>query len=169
MNILEKKDANDITVKSIALRITSWLSTIVMIGTLVGSLSLAYILVAPVDVLDDKQWKLTTNAKEYRLGDDVNLTINYKKVKNITGTPSFYMECVMSGGGLRRYPAFHNEDANRPVGPGKIEATVQLPKDAPFLVLPGQCRIAVAIDYRVYIFRNFNESNQSNYFTVQPN
>lgn len=147
-------------------RILNWLSLCLAGALLLTSLTFSYLLVAPVDILDNVSWKLTVPNGVYKLGDTFTMEVDYKKLRDITGKPYFYMECLTQSGSLKRYPAYSLEAGNRSKGVGQADVTIQLPKDAPLLKLPTQCRVAVVVDYEIYSFRKFTEHNQSNYFEV---
>lgn len=143
-------------------RLMNWLSMAFAVCLVVSAMIFAYILLTPIDVVTD--WKLHVDPGTYHTGDEIVVHASYKKLKDVSGTAYYYLECKTERGSLARYPLSQTE-GNRARGTGEIDTQLHLPSDLPGL--PTECRIFVSVDYTIYTFRKFVENNASNYFEVK--
>ena len=143
------------------IKLVNWLSLIFAATLVLASLIFAYILLAPIDVVAN--WKLHVDPATYHQDDEITVHASYKKLKDVTGTAYYYLECKTERGSLVRNP-LNQTEASRAKGSGEIDTPLHLPSDLPGL--PTECRVYISVDYTIYTFRKFTENNASNYFKV---
>lgn len=144
------------------IKVINWLSLLFAGAIVFASLAFAYVLLVPLDVLNN--WTLKVEDKVYHSGDEIVLNVTYTKERDVTGKSYYYLECKRPNGANVRFPMSQSE-GNRPKGSGNTDLTLRIPSDIPDL--PTSCRIAVSIDYNIYTFRKFTENNISNDFRVE--
>lgn len=116
-----------------------------------------------VDVLDN--WKLALPNQKIHVGDEVTVASTYTKKMSVTGTAIRYLDCKNKDGVLIRYE-LNRREANRAARTGGTGIVVVMP---PTVVdLPAKCRIAVAIDYQIFLFKHVIETNETEEFTLYP-
>lgn len=138
--------------------------SIFLVGTMIVFADLE---LAPVDVLQD--WKLTVSTnKTYYPGSTISLSSSYKKVRQVTGQATRYIQCRKPNS--NEWDGFipvSESDANRPkTSQGSSITYIGIPSSLPSL--PNTCRIYINVNYRINYLRSFTEQNYSNEFTVNP-
>lgn len=130
----------------------------------VGSLTIGVLTMYPVDVLDN--WKITVPEKSYYAGDTAVIYSTYTKKRDVTGIAKRYIECENQNSASIRYP-LNEAVADRKAGERTGTAVVvKLPSDIPNL--PTECRINIAVTYKVNAFKEVHESETSNSFQLLP-
>lgn len=138
--------------------------SIVLVGTMIVFADLE---LAPIDVLQD--WKITVpTSKTYYPGSTIYLASKYKKVRQVTGTATRYIQCKKQG--TNEWDGFipvSQADATRPkTNAGDSITYIGIPSSLP--TLPNTCRIYINVNYRINYLRSFVEQNYSNEFIVHP-
>jgi hypothetical protein len=119
-----------------------------------------------IDVVTD--WKLSLPEKKIHVGDTVVVASTYKKLRDVTGEASRFLDCNTKQGVSIRYPvnkasASRGASDHRQTGTGIV---LVIPNTIPDL--PTKCRIAVSIDYPVLPWRHVIENNETKDFTLYP-
>lgn len=142
-------------------RIVNYLSLTFAVFLVIGTLTIAYIQLIPVNIL--KNWRITSTEQSYKVGDQVILNIEYEKIRESAATTYYSLECKRPNGSLKTYPLFHVE-AKKKKSSGTVKVPVDLPKS--IADTPTDCRVAIKAYYHVFTLRDVLEENVSNYFEV---
>jgi hypothetical protein len=131
------------------------------VAILIFSLLFAYLAFAPLNVLND--WQIIVDGSVHHPGETVSVVSQYKKLKNVSGLASRYLECKNFNGSYTRYPV-STAKANRSAGTTATGVFIKIPTNIPGL--PTKCRVSISIDYKVYTFRTATEANSSKDFSL---
>lgn len=129
-----------------------------------SALLFTYVTVVPLDILQD--WKLTVDKSQYKIGDDILVRSEFKKIRSVTGIAKRYIECKNTSGKFSNRVQANEASADRPVGSGGSDLYLTIPDNIPNL--PATCRISVVVEYEIYAFRKHTESTKSGEFIVYP-
>lgn len=133
----------------------------VSFAIILSAVVFAYISLVPIDVLKD--WHYTIHKDTYSTGETILITSTYRKVRAITGNSRRYIYCKTPSGSYNR-KELGDAPADRPPQAGTTDIYLSIPTDLP--TLPTTCYIEVDIDYTIYTFRKFVETNRTAEFTV---
>lgn len=136
---------------------------IVLVVFIVGLL--LYMQFSPVDVIDNKTWKLTVEKSEYHVGETIPVHVVSDKLMSLGGTFVTSAECKNTTGTFVSYP-ISEYHVNR--SKGHVETTIDTQISNKVPNLPATCRIAYVLEYSVYSFRSFSEYNFTNEFKLIP-
>lgn len=121
-----------------------------------ASFTLAYSLLAPVDVLKD--WTLTTKEMTYNNGSEITVISRLTKVMDVRGRSERFLIC-----GNQAYP-INEAIASSGFGSRQTKLNMILPDNVPNL--PKKCHIDIVVNYQIYGYRPFQEEQSTNEFTV---
>ena len=134
---------------------------IIILSSLITILSFITLVltVAPIQVLDN--WVLSTDKKEYSLGESVNIQSTGNKRFNMAGDSERTLVCI-NGTRTSTYPL--NKSFNTDVNKGPFDLTIHVPLPVTLELVPRTCRIDIDVKYPVY---GFKASGSTNNFIIK--
>lgn len=146
--------------KALILRAFSWLASLALVGS---ALYIAYVVLFPVNVLDD--WTLTLSGKDYYLGDTLTIESSYKKNVNAKGTSTRYLECRNSNNVFVRYQ-LNEATGDKPASRSSTGIIVKIPAVIAEVTLPTKCYFSISVVYDLYPRRAEPEYARTEEFTL---
>lgn len=143
-------------------RIANAIAYIAAGSVVLAALTFMYILLAPVDVLQN--WSLKTDKNEYRTGETLIVTSKFDKVRDVSGTAKRYIECKTRNGSTNRIAIGEKEANRRSQVNGSNQIYLGVPSD--IIDTPTTCVIDIVVEYRIYRFRDHTEHTKTPEFKV---